>query len=170
MAYDALLNSEIVAGEPTKEELFTKIKNNQDSFDADITLLQGTAKIDIFDIKITGSIENYTTGEITSRMPVFKSPVAATFVSFTMTLLTASTSGTLSVEIDKSTDDGVNWTPLLTTPVTLTGTTVGSVSGSVSWVSVPLQSFLQNDLFRLRIPGVQVGQGDFNISIYGELS
>jgi len=170
MAYDPLLTSEIAAGEPTKEELFTKIKNNQDEFNTNILLLQGTSKIDVFDFRVAGAIDNYTTGAINSRMPVFKAPVDATFVSFVVTLLTASTSGTLEVEIDKSTDNGVNWTPLLSSPVELTGTTVGSVSGSVSWVDVPSQSFDQNDLIRLRITGVQVDQGEFHVSVYGELS
>lgn len=170
MAYDPLLASEIAAGEPTKEELFTKIKNNQDQFDSDIQLLQGTSKIDVFDFKVNGFIDSYSTTEIDERMPVFKAPVSATFVSFVVTLLTASTSGTLEVEIDRSDDNGINWTPLLNTPVELTGTTVGSISGSVDWVDVPSQSFSQNDLMRIRITGVQAGQGDFHVSVYAELS
>jgi len=170
MAYTPLLVSEIAAGEPTKEELFTKIKNNQDSFNTDIALLQGTAKIDIFDFKVTGSPNDYSTTELSDRMPVFKAPVAAQFVSFVVTLLTVSTSGTLEFELDKSTDNGINWTPLLSSSVDLTGTTVGSVSGAVNFVDVPSQSFVQNDLFRLRITGIQADQGDFHLSIYGELS
>lgn len=170
MAYTALNVADIVAGKPTKEEIFTTIRDNQEQFNTDINLLQGTAKIDIFDIKFAGNLDEYDTSELTSFVPVFKAPVDATIVSFVGTLLTASTSGTLEFEIDKSTDNGVNWTPLLTTSVKLTGTTVGSVTGSVSWVSVPLQSFDQNDLLRVRITGAQVDQGEFHLSIYGELS
>lgn len=170
MAYDPLLPAEIVPGEPTKSEIFTKVLNNQDQFDTDIAALQQTATIDIFDVKYTGEISQYTTAELNERSPMFKAPVSATFVSFVVTLLEASTSGTLEVEVDKSTDNGVNWTPLLSSAVTVTGTTVGSLSGAVNWVDVPSQSFAQNDLIRVRIPGLQVGQGAFHVSIYGELS
>ena len=170
MAYTAITTAEITAGEPTREELFQKIKNNQDQFNTDISGLQQTAKIDIFDFKVTGTVGDYSTAEVSDRMPTFKAPVSAQMVSFVVTLLTASTSGTLEVEIDRSVDNGINWTPLLSSPVQVTGTTVGSVSGSVSWVDIPSQSFAQNDLLRIRVTGVQVDQGNFHISVYGELS
>lgn len=170
MAYVALDPAAIVAGKPTKEELFTQIRDNQEQFNTDITALQQTAVIDIFDFKVQGAIDQYTTGGLSDRLPIFKAPVSATFVSFVVTLLEASSSGTLELEIDSSIDNGINWTPLLSSSVDLTGTTVGSVSGSVNWVDVPSQSFAQNDLLRLRITGVQVNQGDFQVSVYGELS
>ena len=170
MAYTVIPAGDIVAGKPTKEEIFDQIRTNQEQFNSDIAALQQTATIDIFDFKVSGGINDYTEAGLTVRLPTFKAPVDATFVSFVATLLTASSSGTLEVEMDKSTDNGINWTPLLSSPVEITGTTVGSISGSVNWVSVPLQSFDQNDLLRLRITSVQVNQGDFHISIYGELS
>jgi len=86
-----------------------------------------------------------------------------------MTLLTASTSGTLEIELEKSVDNGINWIPLLTGSVDLTGTTVGSVSGSVPWVDVPSQSYAQGDLLKINIVGLQTGQGEFHLSIYGEV-
>lgn len=170
MAYDPLLPAEIAAGEPTKEELFTKIKNNQDEFNTNIALLQGTSKIDVFDGSFSGAFDDYSVAEITAQMPVFKAPVDATFVSFVVTLLEASTSGTLEVGIEKSIDNGINWTPLLSSDVQVTGTTVGSISGAVNWVDIPSQSFAQNDLIRLTVSGVQVDQGRFHVSVYAELS
>lgn len=170
MAYDAINPSDINAGKAVKEELFTKIRSNQEGFNNDIEALKQTSTIDIFNVKMIGSIEDYSTAELTERLPIFKAPVSATFTSFVVTLLTASIGGTLEIEIDKSTDNGINWSPLLSTPVELTGTTIGSVSGSVSWIDLPSQSFAQNNLIRIRITGVQTGQGDFHLSIYGELS
>lgn len=169
MAYDPLTAGDLVAGKPTKEEIFTTIRANQEQFASDIASLQGTAKVDIFDIKFSGEIDQYSAAEVASFVPVYKAPTGAQMVSFVVTLLTASTSGTLEVEIDKSTDNGANWSALLNSPVELTGTTVGSISGSVDWVDVPSQSFAQNDLLRLRFTGVQVDQGEFHVSIYGEL-
>lgn len=169
MAYDPLTAGDLVAGKPTKEEIFTKIRANQEQFNSDIQSLQGTSKVDIFNVKFAGDLNDYDESELTTFVPVFKAPVAATMVSFVVTLLTASTSGTLEVEIDKSTDNGANWTALLSSPVELTGTTVGSVSGSVNWVDVPSQSYAQNDLLRIRFTGVQLNQGEFHVSVYGEL-
>lgn len=169
MAYDPLTAGDLVAGKPTKEEIFTKIRANQEQFASDIASLQGTSKVDIFNIKFAGNINQYDSTEITSFVPVFKAPVGAQIVSFVLTLLSTSTSGTLEVEIDKSTDNGQNWTALLTSPVQLTGTTVGSVSGAVNWVDVPSQSYSQNDLLRIRFTGLQTDQGEFHLSVYGEL-
>ena len=170
MSYTAIPSGDIIAGKPTKEEIFDQIRTNQECFNTDIQALQQTAKIDIFDMRFSGDIGQYTSSELGNFIPIFKAPVDATFVSVVITLLEASTSGTLEMEIDKSTDNGINWTPLLSSSVDLTGTTVGSVSGAVNWVDVPSQSFDQNDLIRIRFTGVQVDQGDFHVSIYGELS
>lgn len=169
MAYTPLNLSDIAAGKPVKEELWDTVRSNQESFNTDIEALKQTSQFDIVDCKITGNPHLYDATELTTRMPVFKSPVDVTITSVVLTLLTASTSGDLELEFDKSTDNGINWTPMLSSPVTLSGTTVGSVSGAVNFVSVALQSLAQNDLMRLRITGVQVDQGEFHISIYGEL-
>lgn len=171
MAYTALTAGDIVAGKPTKEEIFTQIRTNQESFNTDIEALKQTSTIDIFDFVVDGDgINDYSTSEINDRLPVFKAPVSAQMVSFVVTLLETSTSGTLSVEIDKSTDDGSSWSALLSSSVDLTGTTVGSKSGTVNWVDTPSQSFDQNDLLRLRITSIQTGQGRFQLSIYGEVA
>ena len=170
MAYTAINPADIVAGKPTKEEIFTTIRDNQESFNTDIEALKQTAQIDIFNMKFSGSIDQYTLAEIAERVPVFRAPVDATIVNFKIVLLDDSTSGTLEMEIDRSTDEGVNWTPLLSDPVEVTGLTTGSVSGSVSFVDVASQSFNQNDLLRIRVVGAQVDQGEFHVSIYGELS
>ena len=170
MAYDPITTGDIVAGKPTKEEIFTKIRANQESFNTDIEALKQTSKIDIFDLRYTGSVEQYTQAELTSLAPVFKAPVAATMVSFVLTLLTASTSGSLQLSLEKSTDNGINWTPLLNNPVEITTSTVGSISSTVDWVDVPSQSFAQNDLLRVLVDGIQVDQGNFHVSIYGEIA
>lgn len=170
MAYVTITPAEIEVGEPVKKEILQKIKDNEDGFNTDIENLKQTATFDIFDIRFTGSVSQYSYSDLSTRVPVFKAPVSATIVSFVMTLLSASTSGTLEMQLDKSTDNGINWTPLLTSPVQLTGTTVGSISGSVNWVDVPSQSFSQNDSLRLRLTGIQVGQGSFHVSLYAEVA
>lgn len=168
MAYTAINPALIEIGEPTKKEIFQQIRDNQESFNTDIEALKQTATIDIFDVKVAGSFSSAPS--LVPFYPVFKAPVGATITSFVATLLEASSSGTLQLDIEKSIDNGVNWSPLLTSPVEITGTSIGSVSGSVNWVDIPSQSFNQNDLLRIKFTNLQTLQGAFHISVYGELS
>lgn len=170
MVYDPLDPVEIESGKPAKEELFQKIHNNMEGFNADIEALKQTSQFDIVNVKITGEVNQYNADELNSRMPTFKSPIDVLITSIIITLLSPSTSGTLELWIDKSTDNGMNWTPQLDSPVELTGITTGSISGAVNFTSPALQELDQNDLMRLRITGAQVDQGEFHISIYGEVS
>lgn len=170
MAYTPLTLTDIEVGKPVKKELWDTVRANQESFNTDIEALKQTAIIDIFNYTFTGSIDQYSLSEVASRVPHFEAPVAATIVGFSMTLLSPSASGVLEIELEKSTDNGVNWTPLLNNPVQLTGTTVGSISGTVDWVDIPSQSFNQGDLLRITVVNVQVDQGNFQLHIYGELS
>lgn len=170
MAYTPISLTDIEVGKPVKKELFETIRSNQESFNTDIEALKQTSIIDVFNVKFGGNIDQYSFAEISERIPVFRAPVSATIVSFKSTLLTASTSGTLELDLEKSTDEGVTWSSLLDNPVTISATTVGSVSGIVDWVSVAAQSFNQGDLLRLSVTGAQVDQGDFHVSIYAELS
>ena len=169
MPYVPIADAQIEIGQPTKKEIFQRIKDNQESFNNDIEALKQTSAVDIFNIRYTGNINQYLEAEIALASPTYKAPVSGTMTSFVVTLLTASVSGSLEVSIDKSVDNGINWTPLLVSPVTVSGLTVGSISGAVTWVSVAAQSFNQNDMLRLNIDGIQVEQGNFHVSIYGEL-
>ena len=168
MAFVPVPAAWIQAGLPTKEELFQYLADNQDSFNTDIEALKQTSQVDMINAHIGGFINDYGTAEIQEYMPVFKAPVAGQITSVVVTLLEASTSGTLQVDIEKSTDNGANWSGLLTTPVEVTGTTAGSISGSVNFINVAAQNFNQNDLIRIVISGLQTGQGSFHVSIYGE--
>jgi hypothetical protein len=170
MAYTAIPASWIEAGKPTKEEIFQYIRANQESFNTDIEALKQTSRIDVFDFAVTGFIRDYSTAEANGFMPTFRAPVSGSINQVLLTLLSASTSGNLEIQIDKSTDNGVNWSPILTSPVSITSTATGSISGAVSFISPATQLFDENDLLKIRIVGVQVNQGNFHISVYGELA
>lgn len=165
-----ILSAWIEAGKPTREEIFQNLVTNQENINTDVENLKQTAVVDIIDVSVAGAITEYTEDEVNRRMPVYKAPVSASITSIVITLLEASTSGTLQVDVEKSIDNGANWSPLLTSPVELTGTTPGSVSGAVNFINAAAQDFNQNDLIRIRIPGTQAGQGQFHISVYGELA
>ncbi len=170
MSYIPLVDADIEAGKPTKEEIFSRIKDNQDCFDIDIEALKQTAVIDMFDIAYVGFTGDQSDEQYDVRNPIFRAPVNATIVEFRATLLTASTSGTLALDIEKSTDNGINWSTLLSSTVDITGITVGSISGAVNFIDVASQSYLQGDMLRIVVVGRQVDQGNFHVSVYGELA
>lgn len=170
MAYSAFTSVEIEVGKSTKKELFQKVKDNFDDHESRIAAVEQTAIQQIMNCKVIGDIENYSSSQILQRSPVWRAPFDGSIISFVATLLTVSTSGTLSFQLYKSIDNGVNWTPLLSSATTLTGTTVGSQNGSVTFVNAESQLFDQGDLLRVDITTVQVGQGDFQFSMDAELS
>jgi len=169
MAYVAVPSASTDAGQPTKEELFKGIVSNQDSFNTDIEALKQTSRVDMIDVVFQGDIEDYTEAEILTRVPIFRSPVNLTMTSVIITLLSVSTSGTLEMELEVSTDNGINFNTVLTSTVDLTGLTIGSLSGAVNFINAAAQDINENDMVRIRFTGVQVDQGDFHVSVYGEV-
>ena len=170
MAYDTLTAAQIAAGKALKEEILTKIKANQDGFNIDIENLKQTAVIDMVNIHVSGDIKDYSIAEIQTRAPIFKAPVSGSITSFVFGLLTTSISGTLEIDILKSTDNGINFSTLLNSPVELTTFAIGDLSGTVDFINAAAQDFNQNDLIKLLITGIQVGQGEFLLSVYGEIA
>lgn len=170
MAYNSIPDAWIEAGKPTKEEIFQRIKDNQESFNTDIEALKQTSTFDIFNFRVDGAINQYTTDQLQQFLPVFKAPVGISIVSFVITLLEASSGGVLQLALEKSTDDGITWVPLLSSPVEVTGNAIGSISGAVNFIDVASQSFNQNVLLRPTIIGLKTTQNAFHVSIYGEVS
>ena len=101
---------------------------------------------------------------------MFKAPISGTMTSVVMSVLTASTSGTLSVDIEISTDNGANFSTVLTTAVTLTGTTAGSISGAVNFINEAAQEYNKNALIRIVIQWLHTVQGEFHVRLYGEIA
>lgn len=169
MAYTTIPPEWIEAGEPTRKELFERIKDNQDFFDEAVDSLSQTSKVSMFNLTIGGEINQYTLAQINERMPVYAAPLGARIVEVKATLLSASGSGTFAFDIQKSTDNGVNFNTILTADVTLTGTAVGSQSGAVNFISAVTQEFEQGDFIKVVIEGVKASQGDVLLEIYSEL-
>lgn len=169
MAYTPMPPEWIESGKPTKEEIFQNLKANQESFNADIEALKQTSRVDIFDFTVSGYPQTYTSLELDKFLPVFRAPVQADIVNVLVTLLEVSTSGVLELQIHKSLDNGINWSPILSTPIEVTGTTVGSINSSVSFVNLAAQKFNENDMLKIVIVGLQVDQGAFHVSVYGEI-
>lgn len=169
MPYTAMPPEWIEAGKPTKEEIFQNLKENQESFNADIEALKQTSRMDIMDFTVSGYPSSYSSSELQQFLPVFRSPAQLNIVNILITLLGTSYSGNLQLQFYKSVDNGVNWSPVLTTPVQVSGLVAGSINPSVAFVDANSQKLDENDMLRCEIVGLQVSQGAFHISVYGEL-
>lgn len=163
----ALNAADIVAGKPTKEEIFQDIDTILDDHENRLDLLDSGSGFDLINTHFEGDVGSYSLSSINSRCPIYKAPAGGSMVSVVITLLEASTSGTTSMMVEKSSDDGVNWDPVLVSDLDLTGLTVGSLSGSYSFVSGG-ETVAQNDLYRIQFTAMQVDQGNFHVSIYAE--
>lgn len=171
MAYTPILDEWIEAGKPTKEEIFQFLKANQDFFSASIDALAQTATFSLFNTKVAGSISQYSLGQINARMPIFRAPVNAEINDVRVTLMDSSSSGTLTLQVERSVDDGVNWNPLLVgTGTELTGTDVGDSNGAVNFIDIDTNIFQQGDLFRIQLTTLQAGQGAFHVNITAEVA
>lgn len=168
MAYDPVLDAWIQAGQPTKEEIFQYLKDNQESFNTDIEALKQVSQFDIIDVQLRGDFTGRSASELLGFMPVYRAPITGSITSAVITLLETSSSGTLAIMIEKSIDNGANWSPVLSSNIELTATTPGSISGAVNFIDVASQSFNQNDMLRISIQGIKSTQGAFHVSIYGE--
>lgn len=170
MAYTELDDALIVIGEPTKKEIFQTIKDNQESFNTDIEALKQTSRVTVFNCIVEGGMHLYTEAELQEFLPVFVAPLDFTMDSAVITLMddSGSTGGDLEIMIDVSTDNGANWSPVLSSALTVTGTAAQSQSGALNFIDVPSQDVSQNDMIRFRIVSTQEAQGAFQFTLSGE--
>jgi len=82
----------------------------------------------------------------------------------------STTSGVLSIDLQKSTDNGVTWVTVLSgLPEIPDGTNAtGSESSSVVFAT-GAEDVLQDDLLRVNVSSKKDTQGSFLITVYGEL-
>jgi len=170
MPYMPIPAAWIEAGKPTKEEIFEYLSSNQESFNADIELLKQSSTISVFNARIHGSFSEYDEAELVNILPVFRAPVTATITEVRLAgLESGNGSGTLSIQLDKSTDGGFIWNPILAAPVTMSAFNAGGSSGGVSFVTGGAD-FSQNDMIRIRIISSTSTLKSFHINVYGELA
>jgi hypothetical protein len=171
MAYVPILDEWIEAGKPTKEEIFQYLKANQEYFNTSIDALSQTATFSLYNLTVGGSVNQYTTAQINARFPIFRAPVNAEINDIRITLLATSSSGNLTLQVERSTNDGVSWNPLLTgSGTTLTGTAVGSQNGAVTFIAIDSGIFQQGDLFRIVLNSIKSTQGQFHVNITAEVA
>lgn len=177
MAFNTIPSTLIEVGKALKKELFTIIKDNFDDHESRINSIElGANKVEVFNFEVTGFINNYTATELT-QIGTHRAASDFTLIECKLTLMNnaqgeiSSSAGVLSIDLQKSSDNGVTWATVLSgLPEIPDGTSAtGSESSSVVF-STGEEEVSQDDLLRVNVTSKKDTQGSFLITVYGELA
>ena len=177
MAFITIPSTWIQVGQSLKQQLFTYIKDNFDNHETRINSLEvGAAKVNLFNFEVGGYLSQYSTSELIG-VGTFKAYAACTISDAKIILTNSSSSptssssaGTLSIDLLKSTDNGVTWSSIFSTKPSIGSgvSATGSISSTFSFV--PTANILAfGDMIRLDIYSKKITQGSFMIEVYGDL-
>lgn len=177
MAFITLPTVILEVGKAIKKEIFTIIKDNFDDHESRINGIElGANKVEVFNFEVTGFINNYTSSDLV-QIGTHRATSDFTLIEAKLTLMnnssgsTSTTSGVLSIDLQRSTDDGVTFATVLSgLPEIADGTNAtGSTSSSVVFIGGG-EDILQDDLLRVNVTSKKDTQGSFLITVYGELA
>ena len=177
MAYVTIPTSVIEVGQAIKMSLFTLIKDNFDDHETRIDGLEaGANKVEIFNFEVMGFINNYTAAELV-QIGTFRAPSDVTVTEIKLTLMNgtssavSSSSGSLTIDIQKSSDNGATWNTILASePEIADGVSAsGSVSALVSFITDG-EDVVTDDILRVNVTSKKDTQGSFLITVYGDVA
>lgn len=162
MAYSTLNTTEIAAGQPTKQELFSKVKGNEDDHETRITALEAVAFGSLLPIhwEVTGDYSEY--GARTG-LAHFRVSSNITLNGARLLVHTVGTSGT--TEIDVMYKRGVSAFATIFSTKPSVVYTAGDYTASTNAV-FSVTSLQAGDILRLDITGVQSGGSISGLSVY----
>lgn len=168
MAYVTIPSGDLDVGDPIKKDIMDLIKDNLDDHETRINSIEGGFnKVSVFNGKVANA-GLYTSASTLEGLDVYTAPQAFTLTSAIVTVDVAGTSGTLEIDVQKSTDDGASWATVFSTKPSVA---FGAGNNSVSTNAVfSVTSVAAGDLLRLDISGFQVPQRAFWVYVIGELS
>lgn len=110
MAFASITTAEVQPGEPTKSELFTKVKDNDDDLNDRLTVVEAfSAQRLPIEFAIRGQ------ALVVDQADIFRFNFNVTVLSARIFLVESGTSGTLEVDIEKSTDGGGSFSSIFAT-------------------------------------------------------
>ncbi len=177
MAFTTIPASWIEAGKAIKKQLLTRIKDNLDDHEERIDSLEaGANKVEVFNFEVMGYINNYTASELV-QIGTFRAASDLTITEAKLVLMnstngsTSSSSGYLSIDLEKSTDNGATWNTILVQQPTIEdGTTAtGSESELVTFITGG-EDISEGDIIRVNVTNKKDTQGSFLISVYGDVA
>jgi len=177
MAYTTIPSTDIEVGKPVKKSLWDKIKANFTDHETRIDgLEEGANKVEIFNFEVMGYVNNYTASELV-QIGTFRAFSDTTITEGKLILMngtnsaTSSSAGVLSIDLQKSTDNGVTWnTILVSVPEIADGVSAtGSESALITFITGG-EDLLAEELLRVNVVSKKDTQGTFLISVYGDIA
>lgn len=157
MPFDSITLAQIAAGEPTAQELFTKVKNNFDDHESRLTVVEGA--VNTFPpIRFSVSNYNYPALLPAVEVDVERIPYNITVLSGRILVVDGGSSGTLEIDLQYKRGSDP-WTTIFSSLPSVPGTSTDYVISSNGVISVP--SLLLGDLVRLNINSGQTGNEFF---------
>lgn len=178
MAFITVPSSWLTIGEAIKQRLFTRFKDNQDNHELRINTIEaGINKTIIFDFEVIGYISNYSASELigigTYLAPqnMIITEVKIILLNSSQTPTVSSSAGSLSIDLQRSTDGGSTWSTVLTSKPSIgDGLYLSGASSSLVAFNVGGEILLLNQLLRVNVSSKKDSQGSFQVIVYGDLS
>lgn len=168
MAFVTIPSGDLDVGDPVKKDIMDLIKSNEDDLNSRLNFVEGGFnKVIAFNGKVANA-GLYVSTSTFEGLDIFTAPQAFTLTSAIVTVDVAGTSGTLEIDVQKSTDDGATWTTVFTTKPSVAFGIGDNAASSNATFSVT--SVAAGDLLRLDISGFQSPQRAFFVYVIGELS
>lgn len=156
MAFTSLTSAEISAGEPTKQELFTKTKDNFDDHESRITSLETVTVLVspiVFDVRGEGFDKDAVTYHRIEN--------AVTATGFVLFMKEAGTAGTVEVDVQKKRGAG-SFASILSSTVSVA---FGSGDFATAAGGLADTDFQVGDILRLDVKGIQTDSTGFEVII-----
>ena len=177
MAFESIPDALINVGKAVKKRLFQLTKDNFDDHESRINGLEsGAGKIQVFNFEVMGFINNYTVQELV-QIGTFRAPSNLILTEVKLTLLNGSSSpstspeGVLSIDVQKSIDNGLNWNSILAQQPQIADSinATGAESDDVIFITNG-EDVLQDELLRVNVTSKKDIQGSFLITVYGDVA
>jgi hypothetical protein len=178
MAFLTIPDSWLTVGEAIKKRLPARIKDNLDDHESRLNAVeQGVNKVSIFNFEVIGYLSNYTAAELigisTYRAPqnLIITEVKIVLLNSSNTTSITSSAGSLSIDLQRSTDSGATWSSvLIALPTIGDGQYLAGAESTLVSFNTGGEILLQDELLRVSITSKKDSQGSFQILCYGDLS
>lgn len=164
MAFVTINSADIVAGEPTKQELFSTIKDDLDDLDARLTVTESTTNLyRPIQFDVVGSY----------GAEIVKDGLMFDLVRFDITILNvilfihdAGASGSTTIDVEYKRGGG-SFTSVLTSPLSVA---FGSGDYATGTGTLGTTSLLTGDILRLNVDAIQASAAGFSVLIEFEVA
>lgn len=161
MAFTPYTPAEIAAAEPTKQELFQKLSDNFDDHEARITTNQaGSIQLTPIVFRVIGS--HWKSGAETDIM-FERITSGITLTAATLFVIDGGSSGTLTIDVQKSAAGGGAFTTLFTVKPTLASGAGDFATNLGTLIASP--DLVDGDILRLDVDSWQINNDEWYVQL-----